>query len=101
MERVIRDGQVAVLYSPEYGAGWYSCHQIEELLFDPSIVAWLEAEETDKILSYVTLKYPDAYVGGLKDLSILWLPEGTVFRVDEYDGNESIYLKEQERWITA
>jgi hypothetical protein len=71
------------------------------LLFDPSIVAWLEAEETDKILSYVTLKYPDAYVGGLKDLSILWLPEGTVFRVDEYDGNESIYLKEQERWITA
>jgi hypothetical protein len=101
MERVIRDGQVAVLYSPEYGVGWYSCHQIEELLFDPSIVAWLEAEETDKILSYVTLKYPDAYVGGLKDLSILWLPEGTVFRVDEYDGNESIYLKEQERWITA
>ena len=101
MERVIRDGQVAVLYSPEYGAGWYSCHQIEELVFDPSIVAWLEAEETDKILSYVTLKYPDAYVGGLKDLSILWLPEGTVFRVDEYDGNESIYLKEQERWITA
>jgi hypothetical protein len=92
---------VAVLYSPEYGVGWYSCHQIEELLFDPSIVAWLEAEETDKILSYVTLKYPDAYVGGLKDLSILWLPEGTVFRVDEYDGNESIYLKEQERWITA
>jgi hypothetical protein len=24
MEKVIRDGKVAVLYSPGYGAGWYS-----------------------------------------------------------------------------
>ena len=101
MERVIRDGQVAVLYSPEYGAGWYSCHQIEELVFDPSIVAWLEAKETDKILSYVTLKYPDAYVGGLKHLTIRWVPVGTLFRIDEYDGNESIFLKEDDDWLIA
>ena len=24
MNKVIRDGKVAVLYSPGYGAGWYS-----------------------------------------------------------------------------
>jgi hypothetical protein len=30
------------------------------------------------------------YAGGARDLRIEWLPIGTLFRVDEYDGSESI-----------
>ena len=101
MERVIRDNQVAVLYSPGHGAGWYSWHGVEALLFDPSIVAWIEAQEHDKILSYVTLKYPNEYFRGLDNLTIQWIPLGTEFRIDEYDGLETIKFKERERWITA
>jgi hypothetical protein len=101
MERVIRDGKVAVLYSPGYGAGWYTAHYIEELVFDPSIVQWLEIEEHDKIKHYVTLKYPNAYLGGLDALEIDWIPVGTEFVIDEYDGSETFRFKEQERWITA
>ena len=101
MERMIRDGQVAVLYSPGHGAGWYSWHRIEELLFDPSIVQWLESKDMDKIEHYLTLKYPDEYFGDLDDLVIRWIPVGTEFRIDEYDGAETIIVKEEESWITA
>jgi hypothetical protein len=101
MDRVIRDGHVAVIFSPEHGAGWYSWHGVEALIFDPSIVAWIEAQEHEKILSYVTLRYPGKYFGSIDDLSIQWIPVGTEFVIDEYDGSETIRFKERERWITA
>ena len=52
MDRVIRDGRVAVIFSPGYGSGWYTSHDIEALIFDSSIVQWIEAEEYDKIKNY-------------------------------------------------
>ena len=48
MNKLIRDGQVAVLVSPGYGAGWYTWHHIEELVYDPCVVAWVENKELDK-----------------------------------------------------
>jgi len=101
MDRVIRDGRVAVIFSPGYGSGWYTSHDIEELIFDPSIVAWTEAEEYDKIKNYMILKYPDTWFGTLDDLRITWIPEGTEFQIDEYDGNESILFKDKVSWIKA
>jgi hypothetical protein len=47
MNKLVRDGLIAVIVSPGHGAGWYSWHGIEELLFDPSIVAWIESNERD------------------------------------------------------
>ena len=37
----------------------------------------------------------------VEDLVIEWMPIGTEFEVDEYDGSESIRYKENEYWITA
>ena len=101
MNKLIRDGKVAVLVSPDYGAGWYSWHRIEELLYDPSIVLWLEAKELDKIEHYLTLKYPNEYFGGLDDLTVEWIDQGTEFRIDEFDGAESIELKANTKWLVA
>ena len=101
MDRVIRDGRVAVIFSPGYGSGWYTSHNIEALIFDPSIVSWIEAEEQDKILNYMTLKYPNVYLVTLDDLRIAWIHEGTEFVIDEYDGSESISFKDKVSWITA
>ena len=101
MERVIRDGKVAVIYSPGFGAGWYSWHRIEALLFDSSVVSWIESKELDKIESYLILKYPDVYIGKFTQLQIKWVPVGYRFRIDEYDGNETIVLKEEDEWIIA
>jgi len=96
------DGKVAVLYSPGFGAGWYTWNQtVPQILFDPAIVKFVEKEKWDELATYVALKYPDIYTGGMKDLKVAWIPEGTLFRVDDYDGSESIELKENDNWLVA
>jgi len=101
MKKLIRDGKVAVLVSPGYGAGWYSWHRNEELLYDPSIVEWVEQQAFDKVLTYMELKHPDVYCGGLEDLEVNWVSTGDRFRIDEHDGAESLVLEKNEYWLTA
>jgi len=101
MNKLIRDGRVAVLVSPGYGAGWYSWHGNEELLYDPSIAEWVEQDDLDKIKTYLELKYPNDTALGLSDLEVVWVPVGARFRIDEYDGAENLVLETNERWMTA
>ena len=103
MNRVIENGQVAVLVSPGYGAGGYTWHDNENLLFDPVIVEMVRNDRKDEIESYVARAYPDEgiYCGGAEQLQIEWVPIGSEFRVDEYDGAESIVFAEHEYWIVA
>jgi hypothetical protein len=41
------------------------------------------------------------FCGGLRDLQIEWMPEGTEFIVNDYDGNESIQTRDSTDWYTA
>ena len=94
MEKVIRDGKVAVLISQGFGAGWYSWNtEHQELLYHPKLVEIVEqnrANEIDEDWVKENLRIEDVYCGGASDLKIHWLPVGTVFEVDEYDGAESL-----------
>lgn len=102
MNKLSEDGKVAVLYSPGFGAGWYTWnYDTPEILFDPAIVKFVEKNQFDELTTYVTLKYPDIYIGGMEDLTVMWIPEGTMFKVNEYDGSESIEFKENENWLIA
>ena len=102
MNKLIEDGKVAVLYSPGFGAGWYTWnYDTPEILFDPAIVKFVENKKWAELDTYVTLKYPEIYKGGMTDLEVEWIPEGTLFKVNEYDGSESIELKENEYWMVA
>lgn len=104
MQKLIRDGMVAVLVSPGYGAGWYSWNTgSKRILFDPDIVALVEANQHEKIEDLVATKYPDEdiYCGGANQLIVQWVPVGTRFRIDEYDGTEALIAFEDEDWITA
>ena len=102
MDKVIKDGKVAVLYSPGYGSGWYTWNQeFPELIFSPAIVKLVEQEKFDELETYMELKYPEVFKGGMMDLEIEWVPVGTEFRIYEYDGSESIELKEELNWLTA
>jgi hypothetical protein len=47
------------------------------------------------------LKYPEAYTGGIDTLVVAWIPEGTAFRIHEYDGAESLEIKEELNWLIA
>lgn len=105
MQKYIKDGQVAVLYSPGFGAGWYTWNtEYPQMVFDPKIVEFLIEDADDrigKIVKYCESAYPDSYLGGADDLSICWLPIGTEFRINEYDGSETIEIKEKTVWLTA
>lgn len=108
IEKYIVDNKVAVLLSPEYGAGWSTWNkQYPQILFDPKVVAMILAgydkdENLDnEMTNYLKATYPRGYFGGLRDLEVCWVDVGTKFVVDEYDGYESIRRIEGIDWITA
>jgi len=102
LNKLVKDGSVAVLISPGYGAGWYSWNMsYPEILFDPAMVKLVQENKFDELETYVILKYPEISKFGLHDLEVNWIPEGKQFRVVEYDGNESIEYNEDVEWITA
>ena len=95
MEKVIRDGKVAVLYSRDYGAGWYTWNGYKELIFHPELVKMVEEGRVNEITSELCerllgLEEDSVCVLGADDLVIAWLSEGTIFTIEEYDGAESI-----------
>jgi hypothetical protein len=98
MDKVIRDGKVAVLVSPGYGAGWYSWNDEHDILiFHPKLVEMVEQgrnKEIDKDWVEENLGIKNVYCGGACSLEIHWLPEGTQFLIDEYDGFESLTTNE-------
>lgn len=101
MEKIIRNGKVAVLVSWEYGSGWYTVNHNEAMLFDPEIVAWVEAAKPEDRVAYFEKKYPKADFYGFRTLRIEWVPVGHRFIVQEYDGAEYLIVLEKAFWITA
>lgn len=106
MDKVIRDGNVAVLYSPGFGAGWSTWNtEHPAMLYDPTVVAWVESGKPKDALARLeaTLdeKYPRCYLGGMRDLQIEWLPVNTFFQVTEYDGFEKIEVLKDVTWQVA
>lgn len=93
VDKVIRDGKVAVLISPGFGAGWSTwshTDDAEAMLYCPAIVAAIETGASVEVAARKV--FPDAYLGGLDDIVVQWLPVGTVFYVREYDGSESLVI---------
>jgi hypothetical protein len=106
VEKTFDDGEVfvAILVSYGYGAGFSTWNgDYEELLFDPYIVNAICENKFDykEIEKYCEEKYPEAYLGGLSDVEVVWIPKGRQFRISEYDGYESVELLDKTRWLTA
>jgi hypothetical protein len=112
MTKFTRDNQVAVLYSPGYGAGWSTWAEEAErqlLLFEPDIVQLvlerdslqITSDEFNKQVEMLwELKQYESYCSPEK-LQVTWLHVGTKFRINEYDGSESIMLQQDDIWHTA
>jgi hypothetical protein len=104
MEKIVRDGMVAVAVSYGFGAGWSTWNDVDPMdarfnqLFLDGKVAEVVAlcEELD-------LRHPDQhhYAGGAYDVSIEWVPVDTKFIINEYDGAESLMCMEDFKWRIA
>ncbi len=101
--------EVAVLYSPNYGAGWYSWNaDCEDCLFIPEIVELILSLPEDEINSWryqhskkiinkieavVYERYDGTfYSGGARDLRVKWVEKGEQIEIEEFDGYESILV---------
>lgn len=105
--------EYAVLISYGYGAGWSSWNEPElaydkrvvefwlshknnkdwmrtvndfETSYQPASIAYKEAQEFFESIGYS----PCPYMGGFADIALQWIPVGIEWRINEYDGAESI-----------
>lgn len=100
IEKLIRNGLVAVLYSPGYGAGWstWCGDHAFSMCVDKELAEAVDAGDLVKAAEIAERKYA-AYTGGASSLKIEWVPEGTAFKIDEYDGSENIRFSDE--WMCA
>ena len=94
IEKVIRDGKVAILYSPWYWAWWYTWnYEHKELIFHPKLVQMVEnnkQNEIDDEWLKENLWLEWIYCWWVSDLQIEWIEEWARFRIDDYDWSESV-----------
>lgn len=103
MDKIERDGKVAVLVSPGYGAGWstWNNEHRETLCMDAEIVQAVLDGDKKKAVEIAKQKCGDFYEGGINDLMVMWVSKGDSFEIDEYDGYESLHVIGEHRYMVA
>lgn len=98
MEKIVRDGKVAVAVSRGYGAGWSTWNEVNPMdaRFNQLFLDGAGHEAAD-LCDELDL----GYAGGASDVEIVWVPVGTEFQITEYDGSESIEYKDDIAWEKA
>lgn len=109
-------GQVAVLVSTGYGAGWSTWNQ-RALAYDKRVVEfWLSKKDDENFMKEIrsvsdndakkmtrelfeSFGYTDVYFCGLADVVLVWVDKGRHFRIFGYDGYESIEFLEDDDYI--
>lgn len=92
MIKLIKDGKVAVIYSPGYGAGWSTWGNPQSCFDGELAQAILDGLPTDTLLEIATKNWPGEYTGGIHGARVKWVPVGTRFEIEEYDGAESVRI---------
>ncbi len=114
---------IAVLVSPGYGAGW-STWTKDEFAWDSRIVKWWlkhhtdedyarkitdagfgntnESQEHKEFLKFLEdcgyENVDEIYLGGYKDIELVWVPRNRKWLIKEYDGSEKIVFADEQKW---
>lgn len=97
-----------VLISPGYGAGWSTWND-PRMAFDERLIRAFERGITQEDMERLCVScgytdidyYGPPYMGGFKNLKVVEVPSGTIFRIHEYDGSESIATVDMDDWYVA
>lgn len=104
------DHEVAVVYSPDFGGGWST--DIDSADPTDARVAVLTLTGVEARLTFIMWSDPVSILFKDRkfymyddtmhnDLAIAWVQPGTLFRITEYDGAESIKFNYQIEWRIA
>jgi hypothetical protein len=106
-----KGNRIGVLISPGYGAGWKTWASdnfpINVALDKRVIEKWLELKNDpdgrekfeEWILGITGADY--FYTGGWENLKLVFVPKGSTFKINEYDGFESISLITDPEYMTV
>lgn len=107
-----------VLVSYEFGAG-FSTWNVHELAYDRRVIEfWLAHQDDERWMREVERYRPESpehkeayeffvnelgfdkcpYMGGFADCVLEWVPVGARFRINEYDGAESLEIENEMSW---
>jgi hypothetical protein len=104
MDRLERDGKVAVLVSSGYGSGWSSWAELKDqefLTMNKELAEAVERSDYLEVERIVNEKDINIYVDNFTNLKIEWVNRGTRFFINEYDGDETIRLLDEVEYLTA
>lgn len=88
--------ELGVLISKGFGAGW-STWDTQDIALDRRIIEYFLENGNNNIGDFIkSIGYKNVYLGGANGLKIEWVPKGTRFTIDEYDGNEYIRFYEED-----
>ena len=100
MSKLIKDGQVAVAVSYGFGGGWSTWNDVAP---DDSRFTTLFVEDRHAEAAELAEKLDLGCNLGAYQVEIEWLDVGTEYMIEEYDGAESLVLKEDrgDMWTVA
>jgi len=128
---VAEDGSVAVLLTGDYGGGWstdtYDSIIKHKLMFDSRIALYVLSDEYKNTFTHKYVRneklnkdklkkiyqdlmndvfsdtdFDSSYLfSSFANLRVTFIPKDTLFRIDQYDGAESIVLFDQSNYFTA
>lgn len=106
--------QLAVLLQTQRGSGWYTLHENQQLLLEPSIVCWLEPDansttpDVHQLCTWLKLTFTEfqhldhtELTQLLHTLSVQWIPVGTAFSVNSIADTEFVLTWNSADWITV
>lgn len=82
-------GEVGVIYSPGYGAGFSTWHEDKNICFDKNVIQMILDNDQKGVENYC--KENGIYYDG-DQLEVRWLQSGTAFIITEYDGYETVEI---------
>lgn len=96
-----------LLISPGYGAGW-STWNFPAMATDKDLIELFEKDCTCEEMERLCIEknYTDGYgeppyMKGFQQLEIVEVPKGTLYRINEYDGAESVEIFSPDEWLIA
>lgn len=93
--------KVGILVSKGYGAGWSTWSSKVDPCNKELVELFVNGASDEDKLAKADEIYPDVYTGGLLDCEVVMVDEGTLFKISEYDGYESLELRDSDDWMIA
>lgn len=104
MEKLIRNGEVAVITGSGFGENWStqaSGEQQEKSLFCPRLALAILGESGETVNVVSRELFPKLREFSVPNLQVEWVPVGVKFFVTEEDGKETLWREDEISWITA